>query len=64
MSNMMISDVCIWPAHIEGNEALQSHLLALTDGALVALNIGGTISIWEKMAQGKNANPTPGLKPA
>jgi hypothetical protein len=64
MAIIRIEDVCIWLRHVEGDQALRDRLASLRDGELVILDIDGVSSAWRKMAQGGNAAPTPGLKPA
>jgi hypothetical protein len=64
MSSVRVEDFCLWPAHIEGNPELQSKLINLSDGEIVILRVGRASGAFVKMKQGKNIDPTPGLKPA
>jgi hypothetical protein len=41
---------------------LREELLALEAGAVVTLDVAGTVGTWAKMAAGKNGAPTPGLR--
>lgn len=62
MSTIKIADICLWPAHIDGNPELRERLISLADGELVVLKIGKTSGTFRKMVQGKNPRPTSGLK--
>jgi hypothetical protein len=55
-------DYVLWPKHIHGNPSLRDELLALEAGALVKLTVDGVVGTWVKMEDGKNGEPTPGLK--
>jgi len=57
-----IRDYALWPKHIHGDEALRDRLLALAEEELVELEIDGFRGTWKRMAQGRNAAPTPGLR--
>jgi hypothetical protein len=62
MSVVEARDYVLWPKHIHGNPSLRDELLGLAAGALIALEIDGVTGTWVKMEDGKNGQPTPGLK--
>jgi hypothetical protein len=64
MNKVLVADNTIWLSHIQGPSELRDVLASLADGELVVLQIDRVSSVWAKMAQGGNASPTPGLKPA
>jgi hypothetical protein len=57
-----VRDYVLWPKHIHGNALLRDELLALEAGAVVTLDVAGTVGTWAKMAAGKNGAPTPGFR--
>jgi hypothetical protein len=64
MSTVEISDHCLWFKHIHGEPEFMDRLSSLKEGDTVILKIGEKSGAWTRMAQGKNASATPGLRPA
>ena len=63
MNLIEVRDFVLWPKHIHGTGNLKEALLALEAGEIVELVVNGYRGHWEKMADGKDGRPTPGLKP-
>jgi len=60
-----VRDSVIWSKHLHGSGATTLAQLweALPAGSLVRLEVDGREGIWEKMRDGLDGRPTPGLKP-
>jgi len=58
-----VRDAVLWCKHIRGSGVLRDSLLALPEGASVELLVDGQRGTWEKMRNGRDGRPTPGLKP-
>nr|WP_314258273.1 hypothetical protein [uncultured Devosia sp.] len=63
MATVKIRDDVIWIGHIEGAPALQDRLRVLRAGAVLDLEVDGVVGQWERMRDGVNGVPTPGIKP-
>ena len=62
MAVVEVRDYSLWPKHIHGDEKLRETLLGLAEEGLVELKVDGVRGTWKRMAQGKNPEPTPGLR--
>jgi hypothetical protein len=58
-----VCDSVLWPKHISGDPDLKADLLTLRAGEVAELVVCGVRGHWEKMADGPNGQPTPGLRP-
>ncbi len=58
-----VKDNVIWLKHLHGDAGLASFLAELNVGEVKALRVDGFEGFWEKMADGKDGRPTPGIKP-
>ena len=63
MAKVKITDNSIWLKHIEGDHPLRQRLEALRAGQVVDLEIDGVVGRWERMKDGRDGRPTPGIKP-
>ncbi len=63
MSLVEVRDHSLWAKHIHGNDPLKTEITELSAGCLIELEIDGFRGTWEKMADGKDGRPTPGIKP-
>jgi len=63
MSEIQITDDCLWMAHIADDEALANRLITMSQGHSVELEVGGVRGIWRKMLDGRDGRRTDGLKP-
>jgi len=63
MAYLTISDSVIWTKHIVGDVRLRDGLSALPQGEVVHLVIDGMPAVAEKMRDGADGRPTPGLRP-
>lgn len=57
-----IQDVAIWFKHVQDGE-LRSRLAALSEDETIHLETDGVVGRWRRMRQGKNAAPTPAIRP-
>lgn len=60
--NALISDFALWFKHIEDN-TLRGRLAALADDEEITLVADSVVGRWQRMRQGKNPQPTEGLRP-
>ena len=58
-----IRDHVLWPKHIINCPELQAELIDLNEGEVVGLVVDGFRGMWEKMRDGKDGKPMPGMKP-
>lgn len=58
-----VRDFVIWVKHIHGNSKVRESLDKLDAGELIELRVDDCRGIWEKMNEGKDGRPTPGIKP-
>jgi hypothetical protein len=63
MATVTIRDDAIWISHIEGSSSLQARLRGLSAGDVVDLEVDGIVGTWERMRDGRDGRPTPGIKP-
>jgi len=63
MATVTIRDDAIWISHIEGSRALQERLRRLPAGEALDLEVDGIVGTWERMRDGRDGRPTPGIKP-
>ncbi len=63
MASIAIRDDTIWAAHIEGSKVLKDRILSLAAGEVIELEVGDIVGRWEKMRDGGDGRPTPGIKP-
>lgn len=63
MGYVRLNDDAIWVTRIEGDATLRSRLSELPAGRIVELEVAGVAGLWEKMRQGRDGRPTPGIKP-
>jgi hypothetical protein len=63
MATVTIRDDAIWISHIEGGKALQEKLRKLRAGDVLDLEVDGVVGTWERMRDGRDGRPTPGIKP-
>ena len=63
MANVEIRDDAMWAKQIEGGKALADRITALSPGEIIELEVDGVVGRWEKMRNGKDGRPTPGIKP-
>ena len=63
MSEIQITDNCLWTAQIAGDEALANRLIAMSQGHFVELEVDGVPGLWRKMLDGRDGRRTNGLKP-
>ncbi len=63
MAKVEIRDDAIWISHIESGKALQERLMALKAGDSLDLEVNGVVGTWERMRDGRDGRPTPGIKP-
>ena len=56
-------DSVLWVKHIRHDDPLRIRLAELSEGTRVELDIDGFRGTWEKMRDGRDGRPTPGLKP-
>jgi hypothetical protein len=57
-----IRDYALWPKHIYHDQSLKEHILAMSAGDLIELEVDGFRGMWAKMDDGKDGRPTPGIK--
>ncbi len=58
-----IRDSVLWAKHIHGGPRIQETIESLDAGGLIELRVDGFRGMWEKMVDGKDGRPTPGIKP-
>ena len=58
-----VRDAVLWVKHIRHDDPLRIRLAELSEGTRVELDIDGFRGTWEKMRDGRDGRPTPGLKP-
>ena len=58
-----VRDHALWAKHIHGNDPLKTEIAELRAGCLIDLEVDGFRGTWEKMADGADGRPTPGIKP-
>ena len=63
MSLVEVRDHALWTKHIHGNDPLKAEITELSAGCRIELEIDGFRGTWEKMADGADGRPTPGIKP-
>ena len=63
MATVTIRDDAIWISHIEGGGTLQDRLRKLSAGDVLDLEVDGVVGTWERMQDGRDGRPTPGIKP-
>lgn len=63
MAEVLVRDEVIWIAHVRGDDALVRRLTALAGGEQISLEVDGAQGVWQKMSDGRDGRPTPGLKP-
>jgi len=63
MAYVRIRDDTLWASHIEGDAQLKTHIQSLRQGAVIELEVDGIVGSWEKMRDGRDGRPTPGIKP-
>lgn len=63
MARIEVRDSVMWLKHLRGNESLRSRLVDLGEGSRVELEVDSFRGTWEKMRDGRDGRPTPGLKP-
>ena len=63
MGRVKISDNSIWLKHIEGDLGLVHRLERLKSGQTIDLEVDGVVGRWERMRDGRDGRPTPGIKP-
>lgn len=60
---VQVRDHVLWPQHIRNAPNLMAWLLGLNSGEIAFLRIDGRVGVWQKMSDGTDGRPTPGLKP-
>ncbi|MDP1729615.1 MAG: hypothetical protein Q8L54_00230 [Devosia sp.] len=63
MAKVKIRDNSIWLNHIEGDRPLRERLQSMKPGQIVDLEVDGIVGRWERMKNGRDGRPTPGIKP-
>ena len=63
MARIEVRDSVMWLKHLGGHEGLRSLLTELGEGSRLELDVDGFHGTWEKMRNGRDGRPTPGLKP-
>jgi hypothetical protein len=63
MAYVEIRDDTMWAKQIEGAKGLKERIVTLTPGEVIELEVDGIVGRWEKMRNGKDGRPTPGIKP-
>jgi len=63
MGKIKIADNSIWLKHIEDDRPLRDRLASLSAGETVKLEVAGVVGVWERMKNGPDGRPTPGIKP-
>lgn len=58
-----IKDFVIWLKHLHGDPSLKVRIDGLAAGELIELSVDGEAGVWEKMSDGADGRPTPGIKP-
>ena len=58
-----VRDAVLWVKHIRHDNPLWTRLAELSEGTRIELDIDGFRGTWEKMRDGRDGRPTPGLKP-
>jgi hypothetical protein len=63
MAKVKIADDAIWARHVEGDVRLKDRLNSMKPGEIVDLEINGVYGRWQRMRDGKDGRPTPGIRP-
>jgi len=63
MAFVEIRDDTIWANHIEGSKVLKDRILSLAPGEVIELEVEDIVGRWERMRDGRDGRPTPGIKP-
>ena len=58
-----VRDSVLWTKHIRGDDALTATLNALRERSPIDLEVDGCRGTWQKMDNGRDGRPTPGIKP-
>ena len=58
-----VRDHVLWTKHIRGDDTLKVTLNALSERSQIDLEVDGYRGTWQKMDDGRNGQPTAGLKP-
>ena len=58
-----VRDHVLWTKHIRGDYALTATLDALSERSSIDLEVDGCRGTWQKMDDGRDGRPTPGIKP-
>lgn len=62
MTTVEVRDDVIWLKHLN-DELIGRELSILPAGRRLRLKVAGRVGIWEKMKDGSDGRPTPGLRP-
>ena len=63
MASTVVNDRVVWAKNVSGAPKLVDRILKMQEKETIALVIDGIPGIWEKMANGRDGRPTPGIKP-
>jgi hypothetical protein len=63
MAYAEIRDDAMWAKQIEGEKKLKERILSLAPGEIIELEVDGIVGRWERMRDGRDGRPTPGIKP-
>ena len=58
-----VRDHVLWTKHILGDDALKTTVDALNERSPIDLEVDGVRGTWQKMDDGQDGRPTPGIKP-
>ena len=58
-----VRDHVLWTKHIRGDNALKAALNALSARSTIDLEVDGCRGTWQKMDDGRDGRPTPGINP-
>jgi len=63
MAQTIVSDFVIWTKHIHGDAQIEKRILGLREGETLDLKVDGVVGTWNRMKDGKDGRPTPGIRP-